>query len=372
MATLPASQHSTRDAIFRKYEEKAERGGRPHLGASLIGHDCERYLWLTFRWAKARSFEGRMYRLFETGNLEESRIVANLRSIGVEVSDQDENGNQWRFSAIGGHFGGSMDGAGKGLPEAPEAWHVLEFKTSNAKSFAALQRDGVEKSKPQHWAQMQVYMHLAEINRAAYIVVNKDNDDIYFERVKYDKDAAHKLLVKAERIITSVEPPITLHDSADKLPCKWCEFKEQCHGTEAPAVSCRTCCHSTPEMDGDARWSCAERSIDLDVGAQRKACDQHRHIPILLGRFAEILDASANNLLTYKNKLTGKEFTQPAYSSQEITDCAAKEMLGDKVVDEFKKEFGASVFDGMKDDLPWATVEDVQPVTKPKRSKKNV
>jgi len=372
MATLPASQHSTRDAIFSQYEKTAERGGRPHLGASLIGHDCERYLWLTFRWAKQSTFDGRMLRLFDTGNQQEARLVKDLRSIGVEVSEHDENGAQWRFSAIGGHFGGAMDGAGKGLPEAPETWHVLEFKTSNAKSFAALQRNGVEKSKPQHWAQMQVYMHQFDLSRAAYIVVNKDNDDIYVERVNYDKAAANKFLTRAARIVSATEPAIQIGDTADSFICKFCHFKEQCHGTEAPQVNCRTCCHSTAELDGDARWSCAQRSIDLDVGQQRQACDQHRHIPQLLGRFAELMDASSNNLLTYKNKLTGKKFEQPAYSSQEITDCAAKEMLGDKVVDEFKKEFGASVFDGMKDDLPWATVEDVQPVTKPKRGKKNV
>ena len=173
MATLPASQHSTREAIFRHYEKNAERGGRPHLGASLIGHDCDRYLWLSFRWAKHATFDGRMLRLFDTGNQQESRLVADLRAIGVEVSDKNENGAQWGFKAIGGHFGGSMDGAGKGLPEAPETWHVLEFKTSNAKSFAALQKNGVEKAKPQHWAQMQVYMHQFELNRAAYIVVSQ-------------------------------------------------------------------------------------------------------------------------------------------------------------------------------------------------------
>ena len=132
MAELPQPQNSTRTLIFKQYEKSAEAGQRPHLGASELGHECERYLWLSFRWAKQPDFDGRMLRLFESGQLAEPRLIANLRAIGVEVSDRDEKGGQWRFSAVGGHVGGSMDGAALGLPEAPKTWHVLEFKTANA------------------------------------------------------------------------------------------------------------------------------------------------------------------------------------------------------------------------------------------------
>jgi hypothetical protein len=39
-----------------------------------------------------------------------------------------------------GHFGGSMDAVALGIPEAPKTWHLCEFKTHNAKSFADLQK----------------------------------------------------------------------------------------------------------------------------------------------------------------------------------------------------------------------------------------
>ena len=53
-----------------------------------------------------------------------------------------------------------------GLLEAPKTWHVVEFKTHSAKSFRELAAKGVAEAKPQHWAQMQVYMHLTGITRA--------------------------------------------------------------------------------------------------------------------------------------------------------------------------------------------------------------
>lgn len=352
MAALPERQNSTVAAIFQHYEKTAATGQRPHLGASEIGHECERYLWLSFRWAKQPEFDGRMLRLFATGNHQEPRLVADLKAIGIEVSEHDENGKQWSFDAIGGHFGGSMDGAGLGFPEAPKTWHVLEFKTANAKSYAAMQKNGVLKSKPVHYAQMQLYMGWAKLDRAMYIVVNKDTDDIYTERVEFSRAEFEKLLAKAERAITSSEPPITLSETADYFVCRYCRFKDQCYGTEAPQVSCRTCAHATPETDGNARWSCAQGKPDMTVAAQRSACGEHRHIPVLLGRFAELMDATSNNLLTYRNKINGNEFHQPIYTSKDITNLEDKSLLGDAGLTSLKQEFDGDITK-MPNDLPW-------------------
>ena len=69
MAQLPESQHTTSAAIIRWYESKPQEH-RPHMGASLIGHNCDRYIWLTWRWAHKPEFKGRILRLFSTGQRE--------------------------------------------------------------------------------------------------------------------------------------------------------------------------------------------------------------------------------------------------------------------------------------------------------------
>ena len=166
MAELPVPQSPTREAIFAAYEADADDGFRAHLGASLIGRECERALWYGFRWTTRLRHPGRMLRLFETGQREEARLVANLRRIGATVLEVDpETGRQFQVAAHGGHFGGSIDGLALGLPEAPKTWHVLEFKTHSRKSFTALAAKGVEESKPQHFAQMQVYLYLGGLSR---------------------------------------------------------------------------------------------------------------------------------------------------------------------------------------------------------------
>src|SRR5690606_18879772 len=94
-----------------------------------------------------------------------------------------------------------------GLPEAPKTWHVGEMKSHNLKSFTALKKDGVEKSKPLHYGQMQIYMHARGRDRAVYLAVCKDNDELYAERIKYDAAYVGRLLAKAQHIIHANDLP---------------------------------------------------------------------------------------------------------------------------------------------------------------------
>lgn len=331
MAQLPAPIHTTVSKIYEAYENDADDGNRPHLGASLIGRPCERQLWLTFRWAKAKKFSGRMLRLFETGQLEEARFTQNLRRIGVEVHDVQPDGTQWRVSELGGHFGGSMDGAACGVPEAPKTWHVLEYKTHNDKSFTDLVKKKVQAAKPEHYAQMQVYMGLTGMERALYMAKNKNTDELYTERVDFDQVEFAKLMARAERVIRSAEPPMRCSNDPSWFVCKMCDFADLCHGTEAPDVNCRTCAHSTPEMDGNARWSCAIEgcgALDVPITFQRKGCGQHRYIPILLERFATQVDYVNGDVIYTNDKGKFGNGDQPgSLTSQEIKDLADKSMI---------------------------------------------
>lgn len=347
MAKLPEPAHTTSALIYQAYEQDADDGNRPHLGASLIGHACERYLWLTFRWVGTKKHSGRMLRLFETGQLEEARLIANLRRIGVEVHDVQPDGRQWRVSALGGHFSGSMDGACVGLPEAPKTWHVLEFKTHNEKSFNTLTKDGVLKAKPQHYAQMQTYMGLTGMERAMYMAVNKNTDEIYTERVDFDPVEFAKLMARAERVINAAEPPLRCSNDPSWWLCKMCDFYGHCHGDDAPAVNCRTCAHSTPETDGDGRWTCRHLETEIGLLVQREShqCSSHRYIPILLERFATQKDY-VNGDVVY-DSATGPFANgegMGSFSSVEIHAMGDKRALG--ATADIKAQIQAQGFDG--------------------------
>lgn len=273
-------QLPTVDKIYQRYEENRGDWRRDHLGASLIGRYCSRELWYTFRWCTNPNFSGRILRLFETGNRQESRLVKNLRDIGCTIYDRDpETGLQIHYSEFGGHFSGSLDGIGIGFEEAPKTFHVIEFKTANTKSFNAMKKNGVEKSKYEHYCQMQMYLNWSGLERAYYFCVNKETDEIYGERVYHNADIIKRLLHKAEGIIFSDEPFIKLSDSADVFTCKFCDHKDLCYNRKLPEVSCRTCAHATPERVGT--WTC-KLGEKLCSYQQRQACNNHIFLPCLV------------------------------------------------------------------------------------------
>jgi hypothetical protein len=63
MAALPPPACPTVTAIYAAYEAAADNGYRAHLGASLIGTECERAIWYSFRWATRARHTGRLLRL---------------------------------------------------------------------------------------------------------------------------------------------------------------------------------------------------------------------------------------------------------------------------------------------------------------------
>ena len=292
---VPQQESPVVSAIYAWHKKMGDsEPERGYLGASIIGRECDRFLWYTFRGCVKRNFDGRMYRLFETGQLAEARFVKELRAIGCTVHEVGPDGKQFAVSAVGGHFSGHMDGCACGIPEAEKTWHVLEFKTHNCKSFDKLISEGVAESKPEHLAQMQVYMGLSKMDRALYLAVNKDTDELYAERIKYDSTALKQIMDRAERIIRAQAPPERIANRLDDFRCRFCDARELCWGISTtvavplPGKTCRTCCHATPEMDGDARWSCAlDRTGFIPV---QKGCQHHLLLPGLIS-FAVPVDA---------------------------------------------------------------------------------
>jgi hypothetical protein len=132
------------------------------------------------------------------------------------------------------------------------------MKTMNDKNFKAMEAKGCEATKPIYYAQCQIGMHLAELDRCAFIAVNKNTDAIYLERIKYDPAMALKLIAKAEGVIFADKPPAKLNTDPSFYLCRFCDYNAVCHMGKPPEVNCRTCAHATPEREGDGNWSCAK------------------------------------------------------------------------------------------------------------------
>lgn len=267
MSEMPGPIHDI-GAIIDAAHERRTQGFRPHMGVSIIGNNCDRYLWLSFRWAFKPSFSGRMLRLFRRGWREEETVIQDLEAIGIVMESTQGHVN------FGCHVSGSMDGIiASGVPQAPKTRHILEIKTHNERSFKTLS-DGVHKAHPQHYIQMQCYMKGAKIERALYYAVNKNDDTIYTERVKYEQKVADFAIKRAQDLALAERLPAPRSISPDWYECKMCNFYDFCHqGKACTEINCRTCAHSTPEKGG--AWICEKYKVQIPKDNAKNGCADH-------------------------------------------------------------------------------------------------
>ncbi len=329
MSKLPDPVNTIATMIDQYHASKKSKP-RPHMGVSLLGHHCDRWLWINFRWAVVEDFDGRILRLFRRGHSEEDTIIKDLRSIGVDIRSSQ------RRVDFGNHVSGSLDGViEKGVPEAPKARHVAEFKTHSKKSFDDMVKNGVEKSKPMHFIQMQVYMHGTNINRALYLAVCKDDDRIYTERVKYDKKVAEDAIIRGKRIAMSDRMPEPVSADPSWYQCKFCPAHSFCHKAEpTKRINCRTCAHSTAMPDSTFR--CERHDADaIPEEFQHEGCDDHILHPDMVPWVMEGSDDSHS----VKWKIGDRWVVngEGGYKSREII--ANAEVLDDSVVLSIKAMF---------------------------------
>lgn len=314
MATIPDPINTISSQIYAAYESEQEPP-RPHMGASQLGHPCDRWLWLQFRHAVVEKFPGRMLLLFNRGHLEESRVVAHLHKIGARTFYT--GANQLRFD-FGSHVKGSCDGLVENLPIAPKTRAILEVKTHSDKSFKELQEKGVAAAKPMHWIQCCVYGYGANLDRALYFAVNKNTDEIYTEWLHLDKDIAEKALERGKRIALSDRMPEPLSTNPSWYQCKFCPAHSMCHKAEpTKQVNCRTCAWSTAKEDGT--WRCEKHEADdIPVEFQRIGCDDHvLHMDLVPWKNIDNDNDTATFLIDSKPVKNGR-ISADTFSSSEI------------------------------------------------------
>ena len=352
------------------------QSNRPHLGASIVGKRCSRATWYAFRWARQPSFDGRMIRLFETGQLAEARFVKELRGIGAKVLEHDEDGKQFKFTDFAGHFAGSCDGVAENIPEI-DGWVLLEFKTHGDKSFKWLEKNKLAAAKPEHRDQMILYMGYLELEQGLYLASNKNDDSIYSEIVPFDPVRFAQLKDRALQVLQADSPPTRISDDKECFDCKYCDYLDICHGDDVPDVNCRTCANATVDLD-DGGWICEKKQAKPELEIQAVGCDQHLYIPSLIN-FATAY-AGSDDYVAYETP-TGFKFANAvrrvdgeygtAYLSSEIRIMGRK--IGIDYVEEFKKVFeGAkvlSLLDLESDNLDEAVMKVESKADKVKKEK---
>lgn len=253
----------------------AEDGFRSHLGWSVIGHPCLRYIWYHFRWFKRETHSARMLEIFEEGHREEAKIRQLMKACGAIFLDKvDETGEQLQVSDLNGHFGGSCDGVfiwpTIGILEPM----LLECKTSKmGATFNDLSKKEVSGAKPQHYAQASGYGKSFNIPFALYVCRNKNDSSLYIEVVDLDFSLAEEMRNKAWHLINTKVAPNKISKKRNYFVCNMCALQTVCHDKEQVVPNCRNCQSSKPVENG--QWYCETHQAIIPKEFLIKGCSQH-------------------------------------------------------------------------------------------------
>ena len=233
---------------------KARRDAEPprtYLGSSRLGDECLRrlgYEWHGLKAGKKELFSGRLYRIFARGNDCEKRVAADLRAAGFVLQTERADGHQFSFAVaadpesgeprIAGHMDGVLvDGPpslGGVTLDYPGLW---ECKGVNNKSFGKFTKNGIKKSSPVYYGQMQIYMAYTNLTWALFTAENQDTCEIYAEIVPFVLADAQAVSDKGVRVVSSLKPEELPRCTADPTDfrCSWCPYKEPCWATPEKA-----------------------------------------------------------------------------------------------------------------------------------------
>ena len=270
---------------------------RNYLGASEIGNECERYLFYSFRNAKARVISAKGIKAIEDGFDQEAKTIERLRMLPfIELHttdgtfDKDGNPNQIGFDdMLLGHVRGHVDGMIKGLLQATSTWHIFEHKSVNEKKFNELKKLIEEKGEKEalyHWdtiyyGQAQLYMHRFELTRHYLVCSTPGGRDHISVRTEYKRAYAEMLIEKAKNIIfDNWNIPARISDRREYYKCQWCNYQSICHDGEVPDINCKTCRYRDCIDEGKSKCLLDDTIIEetlLNVG-----CQSHIYNPALM------------------------------------------------------------------------------------------
>lgn len=284
---------------------------RSHIGASAIGDECTLKLWLNYRFAAAPKFDANTLLKFADGHASEAITAKRLNETRGVTLVTENNGKQFTFSALGGHFGGSVDGIICGVVQSPFSKMIWEHKCVDQKEFNKIQRAidksgedrALEKWNYKYYAQAQTYMHLSGIKNHFLTVATSGSRDYLDVVTRYNRAVALSLQHRANEIILNDEGYDRIRARADKYPCTYCSNSPICHGWQLPEVTCRSCINGHPAKDSG--WGCYLKGGQRNASEQMEACEQHLYLPAIVNKTLKQVD-TGERYVTYEHKLTGE------------------------------------------------------------------
>lgn len=210
---------------------------REYLGASVIGHHCERHVQYHLLAARGqverKQPEARVQRIFDRGHTYETKVRNWLKGAGFLFGAPPAGKS---FQDFDGVFRGHVDGVLTGWKrrdtaapiELPALW---ENKALGAKNWKKVSTDKLKAYSSTYYAQVQIYMNYLKLERCLFTAISADTMEIYHELVPYDALEADLCYARVGAVIRAADAGELLQRcTMDRsfYICKWCDFSKDC------------------------------------------------------------------------------------------------------------------------------------------------
>lgn len=177
---------------------------------------CQRSIFFRFKRAPKKEFGAEKLRVFEFGNHIQQIVLRPLESLGLvettEVSIPPQEIISGRADIIL-----SINGER----------YVVDVKSISGK----MNFQKMEKALPDHYEQVQLYLHFFKIKKGILLYVNKDTQELKDFVFDYDRNLVEKLLERFKQLKSKIESnivPPRLINYPINWQCKNCEYREIC------------------------------------------------------------------------------------------------------------------------------------------------
>jgi hypothetical protein len=202
---------------------------RQYLGASTIGSECLRRV--QFDWMVDAIFMVQTRDIFARGHFFEDVTRQRMIQAGFRFAPTDT----LAFNAAGGLFRGHADGIITNGPNLPGVGYpcLWEHKALGAKRWRAIERDGLERFRPEYAAQIWIYQAYLDITEhpALFTALNADTCERFHLLLPFNAERAQEWSDRAVAIIRATQVgellPRVTNDPND-WRCKMCGHRERC------------------------------------------------------------------------------------------------------------------------------------------------
>lgn len=225
------------DAGLTRKRQGQER--RAYVGASAIGHECERSIQFEYAGAqKEKDFEPNTLRRFDSGHMGEELARAWFIDAGFKLVQRNQRtGERFRWTQLDDQASGEPDGVFIDGPEIagvsyPALW---EHKYVGSKTFRDIAKNGLKKARPGYYSQTQINMAYLDLHSgpAIFTVTCGDDGQQVHLLIEFDPEEAQRTSDKFVRIVKATKAgellPRPFKDRTFYI-CRGCFFAERCWG----------------------------------------------------------------------------------------------------------------------------------------------